>query len=87
MFWPRFRRECLDTHYKGLRSCLRNETCERIVLGKGAKVLIREKCAGYLSPTSRKKKMKNRRMKRTMREKMESNEEKGESQRIKTTTS
>ena len=44
-------------------------TCERMILGKGTKVLIR-KYAGFLSPTW-KKKVKSRRMKRKMREKME----------------
>ena len=53
-------------------------TCERIVLGKGAKVLIRESAQGSCPPTW-KKKVKNRRMKRKMREKMESKEYKGES--------
>ena len=48
-------------------------SCERIVLGKGAKVLIRESAQGSCLPTW-KKKVKTRRMKRKMREKMESKE-------------
>ena len=46
---------------------------ERIVLGKGAKVLIRKSAQGSCPPTW-KKKVNNRRMKRKMREKMESKE-------------
>ena len=36
-------------------------TCERIVLGKGAKVLISESAQGTCPPTSWKKKVKSRR--------------------------
>ena len=48
-------------------------TCERIILGMGAKVLIRKSAQGSC-PLTWKKKVKNRRMKRKMREKVESKE-------------
>ena len=48
-------------------------TWERIVLGQRAKSPHSRECAGFLSPTW-KKKVKNRRMNRKMREKMESKE-------------
>ena len=62
-------------------------TCERVVLGKGAKVLIRRSAQGILTSTSWKKKLKTRRMNRTIGEKRHSKKRKGESQRVRTTTS
>ena len=56
-------------------------TCERIVLGKGAKVLICESAQGTCPPTSWKKKVKTRRMKRKMGEKMDSKKSRKDSRR------
>ena len=52
-------------------------TCERVVLGNGAKVLISE-CTGNLSTTSWKMKLMGRRKDRMIREKMVSKEKKVE---------
>ena len=56
-------------------------TCEKIVLDKGAKVLIRESAQGTSRPTSWKKKVKNKRMKRKVRERRWKTKSRRESRR------
>ena len=60
--------------------------CERVVLGKGAKGPHWRVCTRYLSSTSWKKKLRARKMNRTIGEKIDSTKRKGESRRIKHTT-
>ena len=62
-------------------------TCGRVVLGKGAKVLISESAQGTCPPHHGRNKLKTRRMNRTIGEKIDSKKWKGESQRVRTTTS
>ena len=79
----------LDVRFSSLRNVavVGLMTCEKVVLGKSAKVLISESAQGILSTASWKMKLMARRKDRTIGEKIDSKERKVEkSKRIKHTT-